>query len=95
MIEHKKNGYLANYLDKEDFLNGINWYLDLSESEITKVNNYSREFILKKFSEKEMMPVPINRFNVIAGTRNSENKRVQTGKVRLSICFCAIFLYPI
>jgi len=55
MIEHKKNGYLANYLDKDDFLNGINWYLNLSETEITKVNNYSREFILKKFSEEEIL----------------------------------------
>ncbi len=55
MIEHKKNGYLANYLDKDDFFNGINWYLNLSETEITKVNNYSREFILKKFSEEEIL----------------------------------------
>tara|TARA_B100000965_G_scaffold387785_1_gene391555 strand:- start:1153 stop:2400 length:1248 start_codon:yes stop_codon:yes gene_type:complete len=55
MIEHKKNGYLANYLDKDDFLNGINWYLNLSETEITKVNNYSRECILKRFSEEEIL----------------------------------------
>tara|TARA_Y100001970_G_scaffold130719_1_gene161116 strand:- start:294 stop:1541 length:1248 start_codon:yes stop_codon:yes gene_type:complete len=55
MIEHKKNGYLANYLDKEDLLNGINWYLNLSEEEILKVNNYSREFVLKKFSEEEIL----------------------------------------
>ena len=55
MVEHKKNGYLANYLDKKDFLNGIDWYLNLSETEITKVNNYSREFVLKKFSEEEIL----------------------------------------
>ena len=55
MVEHKKNGYLANYLDKKDFLNGIDWYLNLSETEIAKVNNYSREFVLKKFSEEEIL----------------------------------------
>ena len=55
MIEHKKNGYLAKYLDKDDFLNGINWYLNLTESEILKVNNFSRELVLKRFSEEEIL----------------------------------------
>ena len=51
MIEHKKNGYLANYLNKNDFLNGINWYLNLSSNQIEILNNNSRE-IVKKFQEK-------------------------------------------
>ncbi len=52
MIEHKKNGYLANYLNKNDFLNGINWYLNLSSNQIEILNNNSREIVKKKFQEK-------------------------------------------
>ena len=52
MIEHKKNGYLSNYLDKEDFSNGIKWYLNLPHLDKQKINDYCREFVLKKFDEK-------------------------------------------
>ena len=30
-IKHKKNGYVAKYLDIEDYANGINWILEDQE----------------------------------------------------------------
>ena len=64
-LQDLSNVEVNTFNSGEDFLNGINWYLDLSESEITKVNNYSREFILKKFSEKEILNKYLKIYNKI------------------------------
>lgn len=53
-IEHKKNGYLANYMDKDDFFEGIKWYLNLNLDQIQKVNNFAREFVINKFNENNI-----------------------------------------
>ena len=63
MIEHKKNGYLSNYLDKEDFSNGIKWYLDLTQEEIKTINDYSRQSVLKKFDEKIILDKYLKIYN--------------------------------
>ena len=56
MIDHKQNGYIAQYKDAEDLANGIRWILDeadsaqLSENARNKViNNYSESQIAMKY----------------------------------------------
>ena len=38
IIDHKKTGYLAKYLDENDFVQGINWLINNSSKEIIDVN---------------------------------------------------------
>lgn len=54
IIIHKKNGYLAEYLDKEDFFNGIKWFLNLNKNQINTLNSYSRESVMEVFNEKKI-----------------------------------------
>lgn len=56
MIDHKVNGYIANYKDSEDLANGILWVLEhsepqkLSEACINKVKeNFSEEVVVKQY----------------------------------------------
>ena len=52
IVEHKKTGYIAKAFDTKDLANGISWVLD--NSEIKKLNFYSREVAKIKFSEKNI-----------------------------------------
>lgn len=60
MIIHKQNGYLANYLDIDDFYNGINWYINLNSTELDKLNKFSRESVVEKFSDKKILDSYLN-----------------------------------
>ena len=58
IIEHKKNGYLSNYLDQDDFTNGLNWLLTNLENENLEENcikiieeKFSHFAISKKYIE--------------------------------------------
>ena len=58
IIEHKKSGYLAKYLNEIDLANGISWVLEnsyknnLSINSRKRVENYfSEEVIIKKYLE--------------------------------------------
>lgn len=58
MIDHKTNGYVADYKDSSDLANGIIWSLFNSNSNNLSVNarkkvveNYSNEVIAKKYLE--------------------------------------------
>lgn len=58
MIEHKINGYVANYKDANDLANGIRWVLEhkdrqaLSDACVKKVEeNYTEEVIAKQYLE--------------------------------------------
>tara|TARA_B100001121_G_C18443143_1_gene504780 strand:- start:17 stop:733 length:717 start_codon:yes stop_codon:yes gene_type:complete len=48
IIEHKKNGYLSNYLDQDDFTNGLNWLLANLENE--KLEENCIKIVEEKFS---------------------------------------------
>jgi glycosyltransferase involved in cell wall biosynthesis len=50
MIQHRKNGYLADYKSSEDLAKGI--YEILFESNINKMSETARNFVLTNFSEK-------------------------------------------
>lgn len=56
MIDHKINGYVANYMDANDLANGIQWILNnpdpqaLSEACVKKVQeNYTEEVVAKQY----------------------------------------------
>lgn len=58
MIDHKVNGYIANYMDAEDIATGIQWVLGnkdqkaLSAACVKKVReNYSEEIVSEKYLE--------------------------------------------
>ena len=54
MIDHKENGYVANYMDAEDLANGIRWVLEdadyeqLSQNARKKVEEYYSEAVVAK-----------------------------------------------
>jgi glycosyltransferase involved in cell wall biosynthesis len=56
MIDHKKNGYVSEYKNVQDFANGIRWILNeadyngLSDNARKKVENcYSEEIVAKQY----------------------------------------------
>ena len=58
MIDHKKNGYVANYRDAKDLANGIRWVLDeangeeLTKNALHKVHaNYSQTAVAMQYIE--------------------------------------------
>lgn len=58
MIDHKQNGYIANYKDAQDLANGLLWVLKESASETLSnnarnkvVTNYSETTIAKRYLE--------------------------------------------
>ena len=58
IIDHKKTGYLAKYLDENDFVQGINWLINNSSKEIIDVNCrkrveniFSNEVILDRYKK--------------------------------------------
>lgn len=53
IIEHKKTGYLAKYLDEKDLLSGINWILNNPLKEIIREN--SRKRVEKFFSDEVIL----------------------------------------
>ena len=56
MIDHQRNGYVANFKDSQDLANGVNWILNeadynmLSENAIKKVSaNYSQHAVAMRY----------------------------------------------
>lgn len=61
IVEHKKNGYLAEGLNARDLANGINWVLENSFKNALDINSRKRvEFL---FSEKVIMKKYLNIYN--------------------------------
>ena len=50
IVDHKINGYLANYLSFEDLASGIEWSLD--DANNYKIGKNARKEIIKKFSNE-------------------------------------------
>ena len=68
MINHKENGYVANYQDAEDFANGIYWCMqsDYYKSLCTNARNkavqtYSQDRVAHSYSEVYDMAIQMNR----------------------------------
>jgi len=52
LIDHKKNGYLADSYDVRDLAIGIKWILSLPEKDYKKVSQNAREKIIKNYNSK-------------------------------------------
>ena len=53
MIDHKSNGYLAEYADSEDLAKGIEWIIDQPDDSYRK---RSRDKIVKTFTRSVVTP---------------------------------------
>ena len=58
MIDHQKNGYVANYRDAKDLAAGIHWVLEEADQENLKkaclqkvMHNYSQHAVALKYVE--------------------------------------------
>lgn len=54
LIEHKKTGYLADYLDLNDLIRGIRFFLD-DPNILKSAGEASREIVLRKFTLSRMV----------------------------------------
>ena len=61
MIEHKVNGYVAEYKSAEDFAEGIFWYLINSEKD--KIEIEARNKVLLHYNEKLISEKYIDLYN--------------------------------
>ena len=58
IVSHKKNGYLAEFLDEKDLANGINWVLNNSLKNNLSINSretaqtfFAEDVVFKKYKE--------------------------------------------
>jgi glycosyltransferase involved in cell wall biosynthesis len=70
-IDHKKNGYVAEYRDAEDLARGISWILNeadyrtLSENAIHKVtHNYSQQSVAMKYLDVYHQAMAFKHYNL-------------------------------
>ena len=63
MIEHKKNGYLANPLDSSDLARGIEWVLNFENYD--NLLNYSRIKILNEFDDSLVSEKYVNLYKQV------------------------------
>ena len=61
MIEHKVNGYLADYKSSADLAEGMQWIL--SSESYDKLSTETREIALNRFSKKESVEAHITLYN--------------------------------
>ena len=52
IIDHKKTGYLSNFLDQENFLDGLKWLLYDFDHDVSKKS--IRDHGINNFSEKKI-----------------------------------------
>jgi glycosyltransferase involved in cell wall biosynthesis len=63
IVDYKKNGYLANSFDIEDFTKGINWILN--EADYSLLSKQAREKALKNYDEKKCVKSCLKLYNEI------------------------------
>ena len=58
IVSHKKNGYLAEFLDEKDLANGINWVLNNSLKNNLSINSretaqtfFAEDVVFKKYKD--------------------------------------------
>ena len=49
IVNHKINGFLSNYLDEEDFYEGVNWFINNTESENKEISQNCLKIVSEKF----------------------------------------------
>lgn len=68
MIEHKRNGYLANRFDSQDMADGIKWVLE--GGDYKNLSKYSREKVMNEFDQKVVSKKYIELYEDILGEIN-------------------------
>ena len=63
MIDHKENGYVAEYKSAEDFANGIYWILN--ESNFEQLSENARNKVVNSYSEKTVAAEYLNLYKEI------------------------------
>jgi glycosyltransferase involved in cell wall biosynthesis len=55
LVKHLRNGYVADYKDLNDLIEGVNYILDLDKKEILEIKNKSINDVLSNFTEDKMV----------------------------------------
>ena len=61
MIDHKENGYIANYTDSVDLAEGVNWVLNIADYENLSAN--AREKVVENYNEDVIATQYIGLYN--------------------------------
>ncbi len=67
IVQHRKNGYLAQCYDIGDLKNGIEWILQLAPQIYASLALYARESALQHFDSQKIAPAYIDIYQQLAG----------------------------
>lgn len=81
LVEHKKNGYVAEYKNLEDLLAGLQWVLGLKTEEVKKMRSDSSQKITEHFSLESM----VNKYMELYNTAIRERKNINEKKGKMKI----------
>jgi glycosyltransferase involved in cell wall biosynthesis len=70
MIDHKKDGYLANYKSTEDLAEGMKWILSVESYE--KLSRDTRDSAMKRYSDKEAVSALVKLYNSLENKTSSK-----------------------
>jgi len=82
LVEHKKNGYVAEYKNFEDLLAGLQWVLGLKAEEVKKMRSDSSQKITEHFSLESMVNKYMELYN--AAIRERKNINEKKGKMKIT-----------
>ena len=74
IVEHLKTGYVANYKDKKDFIDGIELFLNNKEL-LKSASEKAREVVKEKFSISRMVDEYINLYREVCEKRCLTDKK--------------------
>lgn len=77
LVEHKKNGYVAEYKNFEDLLAGLQWVLGLKAEEVKKMRSDSSQKVTEHFSLESMVSKYLNLYREAIEKRNNYQKAEQ------------------
>jgi glycosyltransferase involved in cell wall biosynthesis len=63
VVNHKENGYIASYLNTEDLVSGVRWFLSLNKKNITEMSEKSSNKICTQYDITKMIEKYISLYN--------------------------------
>ncbi len=81
IVEHKKNGYIANYKDCNDLISGFEYLLHLSKNEKDEMISKSIEKIKSNFTDKIMIKNYMKLYKSILLNNNQKNENINNNPV--------------
>jgi glycosyltransferase involved in cell wall biosynthesis len=55
LVKHLRNGYVADYKNSDDLINGVKYILNLSKDDLLKISENSRDDVLNNFTIDKMV----------------------------------------